>query len=167
MSKFLGVLLFLLSTLAIQVHAQETMTPDRKDQVKKLLDVTGALNMARSMSAAAVKQLANRIKKARPNIPADTVDEIASEVNRTFSEVLAAEGGLVDALSALYAKYYSEEEINALITFYETPLGKKMATVAPRFYQEASVIGQRFTRGLTPLLAERIKAILKQKGFEA
>lgn len=146
MSKFLSALLILLPTLAIQVHGQETTTLDRRDQVKKLLDVTGALTVGRSMSAAAAKQMTDRIKKARPNIPADTVDEIANEVNRTISNALVAEGGLVDLLSSVYAKYFSDEEINALISFYETPLGKKVATLTPRITQEAFAIGQRFAR---------------------
>lgn len=167
MNKILGALLFLLPTLTIQVHAQEITTPDRKDQVKKLLETTGVMNTGRSMAAAAVKQMADRIKKTRPNIPPDTVDEVASEVSRTLSEALAAEGELVDALSALYAKYYSDDEISELIKFYDTPLGKKIAVVTPRLHQEASAIGQRIARSLIPLLAERIRAILKQRGFEA
>lgn len=46
-------------------------------------------------------------------------------------------------LAALYAREFTEAELRELIRFYQTPVGRKMATLGPRLSQARMEIGQR------------------------
>ena len=51
---------------------------------------------------------------------------------------------LVDMAIPAYKKYYSDEEIKQLISFYQTPLGQKMLDTAPKLVAETQAAGQNW-----------------------
>jgi hypothetical protein len=166
MKRFFSVLFILLFISAIQVHAEEILTAEKKEDIRKLLEVTGALNVGKVMSEALVKQMVETIKKVRPDIPAYMFDMVADEVNKTLSEGIVAKGGYIDLIVLIYHRYFSHNEIKGLISFYQTPLGKKTMTVMPAMTQEAMAASQRWGQSLIPIIEQRMKARFKQKGIE-
>jgi hypothetical protein len=166
MKRFFSVLFILLFISAIKVNAEEILTAEKKEDIKKLLEVTGALNVGKLMSEAVMKQMVETIKKVRPDIPAHMFDIVSDEVNKTFSEGAVAKGGYIDLIVVIYHRYFSHSEIKGLISFYQTPLGKKTVTVMPTMTQEAIAVGQRWGQGLVPIIEQRIKSRFKQKGIE-
>ena len=51
---------------------------------------------------------------------------------------------LLDMAIPAYKKYYSDEEIKQLISFYQTPLGQKMLDTAPKLVAETQAAGQNW-----------------------
>jgi hypothetical protein len=166
MKKLASALFVLFLASAIQVHADENLTPEKRENIKRLLEVTGAMKVGQLMSEAVVKQMTESIKKVRPEISSSTFDIVADEVNKTISEGMVAKGGFIDLVVPVYHKYLSNDEIKGLLSFYQTPLGKKAVTVLPAMTREAMVIGQRWGQNLGPVIEQRVKARLKQKGIE-
>jgi hypothetical protein len=68
---------------------------------------------------------------------------------------------LVNLVVPVYSKYFSHEEINALIAFYSTRLGEKITTTMPAVVQECMVIGQQW--GVR--LAQQVEADLREEGY--
>lgn len=151
---------------AINSYAAENLTPEKWEDTKKLLQITGALQSGQAMSEAVVKQMAEAIKKARPDIPPHMFDVLADEVNKIIAEELAAKGGLIDLMVGLYHNHFTHEEIKGLLAFYQTPLGRKAGSLAPVMSREGFVIGQRWGQSLGPKIGQRIKARFKENGFE-
>ena len=54
---------------------------------------------------------------------------------------------------------------NLLIKFYESPLGKKMASVRPEITKEGIVVAEQWVRYLEPLLIKAIEKSLEKEGY--
>jgi hypothetical protein len=61
----------------------------------------------------------------------------------------------------IYEKYYTETDINQLITFYNSPIGKKMIATMPQIMQESMTAGQSWGKQIR----QRVLAQLKEKGY--
>ncbi|HYA39158.1 MAG TPA: DUF2059 domain-containing protein [Candidatus Methylomirabilis sp.] len=158
---FLGVM----ALLWTNANAAEELTPAKREDIKRLLQATGAMQIAQTMSQAAVNQMSEAIKNARPDIPPQMFDIMSEEVNKTVSEEMTVKGGFVDLMVVLYNKYYTHEDIKGLLAFFESPLGKKASSLAPVMSREGFVIGQRWGQSLAPIIEERVKARFKEKGI--
>lgn len=175
MFQFLRVLFLASLTASPLVHAQESAPPteqssgvpaEKQQRIEKLLEVTGALNIAKLMSDAVTRQMINAVKQARADIPPEAFDIVAEEVNSVISEAMVARGGFVDLIIPVYAKHFTTDDLDALIAFYETPVGRKAVDVMPRVTQEAMQIGQRWGQSLGPTIVERVRARFKDQGIE-
>lgn len=61
----------------------------------------------------------------------------------------------------LYREAYTEAELRELISFYQTPVGKKTVRLTPRLMREGAEIGQRQITPHLPELQRRIQERLK------
>lgn len=70
-------------------------------------------------------------------VAADKKEAFTKEINETLPE-------LYSSLAKIYVQEYTHEEIKQLITFYETPLGQKVAKNSTRLAQKGMGIGQNW-----------------------
>ena len=166
----LPVLAILLATLP--VHAQNVypdegvVAPEKRQRIERLLEVTGALNIAKMMSEAVTRQMTNAISQARPDIPAEAMDIVAQETNAVISDAMVAKGGFIDLIIPVYAKHFTNEELDGLIAFYESPVGAKTVRVMPQITREAMQIGEAWGQSLGPTIVERVKIRFEEKGYQ-
>lgn len=121
--------------LVAPVTAQQRRAPDAATTaaIRKLLDLTGAARLAvQSMEAVMPAQRA-----ANPQIPAVFWDAFLAHARRDMPQ-------LVDSLVPIYAAHYTRAELEELVRFYESPLGKRLSEVQPRITQESIAAGQRW-----------------------
>ena len=78
---------------------------------------------------------------------------------------ISAKGGLMDRVVPLYDKYYTIGEIQALIQFYETPLGKKVTALRPAIAKEIMVVAEEWINFLKPLLVKALAKSLEKEGY--
>ncbi len=143
-----GAFLLLVGSTA-SAQAVESKTADaRAADVRKLLEVTGAVRMGLQMTTT----LSQSLRKAHPEVP----DAIWSELLAEFrSEELTA------LAVPIYMKYLSAEEIQGLLAFYESPLGRKLLEVQPQILQESVVVGRQWGEEC----ARRVMKRLREKGY--
>jgi len=60
----------------------------------------------------------------------------------------------------LYDKYFTEEDLQAMIDFYKTPTGKKTISVMPQLLQESM---QRVSQIIQPEATRIFKEIFEQE----
>jgi len=152
----------------VSAHAQDPgqVAPQKRQRIERLLEVTGALNVAKIMSAAVTREMTNAGKQARPDIPPEALDIVAEEVNSVIAEAMAAKGGFVDLIVPVYAKHFTDDELDVLIEFYGTPVGKKTVNVMPQVTKEAMQIGQSWGQSLGPTIVQRVRQRLQAEGIE-
>lgn len=51
---------------------------------------------------------------------------------------------LMDLMVPIYAKYYTEEDLDNIIRFYETPSGRRMADAQPKIATDAMGVAQQW-----------------------
>ncbi len=78
---------------------------------------------------------------------------------------VSAEGGLMDRVVPLYDKHYTQGEIQKLIQFYETPLGKKVSALRPQIAKESMVVAEEWINFLEPLLVQALAKSLEKEGY--
>ncbi|MCK8044207.1 DUF2059 domain-containing protein [Shewanella sp. 1CM18E] len=101
------------------------------ESVKQLMQKTGA----GELGVQAMKQMLPALKNIIPDAPESFWTDYMAEFNPE---------DLVEMTVPIYQKYLTEEEVQALNAFYDTPAGKKLIKVQPRIMQESMMAGQQW-----------------------
>jgi hypothetical protein len=141
----------------------DDLTPEKRADIERLLEMTGALAIGQQMSSAVVEQMIGFLRKARPDIPERVLEVLPAEVDAVISENV---GAIKDLTIPLYHKYFTGEEIKGMIQFYSTPLGRKTVQTMPQLMNESFEVGQQWGKSLGPAIQARVQARLKKEGFD-
>ncbi|WP_294310731.1 DUF2059 domain-containing protein [uncultured Chryseobacterium sp.] len=123
----------------------------KEAKVKELIEVIGVSKMA-SLGA---KQFIDAYKENYKMIPDEFWNEFLKEVSsEEFSKLYIP----------IYAKYYSESDLDELIRFYKTPLGQKIITNTPLIMKESVEVGRDFGQKIGKRLVEKLS---EAKGYQS
>ena len=160
---FFGIIIIL--SLGSSVLADE-LTPAKEADIKKLMELTGAINIGFQLGKMMSQQINQQIRSLRPDIPTHALDIVDEEIFNLAKKSMAEEGGLIDILITIYSKYYTHQEIKGLTEFYQTDLGKKTIRIMPNLMSESMIAGQQWAQRLAPALTEIVQRRLKEEGIE-
>jgi len=76
-------------------------------------------------------------RAANPQIPAAFWDAFLARARRDIPQ-------LVDSLVPIYASHFTRPELDELVRFYQSPLGRHLAEVQPLITQASVQAGQRW-----------------------
>ena len=97
--------------------------------IRQLLVVTGTSKlMAQEMD-----QMVASLRNGLPDAPPEFWTKFRARVNTD---------DLIALIVPVYDKYYTLDDINGLLAFYQTPLGQKVITTLPQVTRESMTIGQ-------------------------
>lgn len=124
MKKMKKVLLvcLLISTFTLQINAQENS--NFKNETVEFLKLTGAGSA-----------FENAIEQIGAMVSEENKAAYIIEANGTLD-------GLYEKMAELYMAEFTEDEIQELVTFYNTDLGKKLADKQLGLTQKAMMFGQ-------------------------
>ncbi|WP_300673236.1 DUF2059 domain-containing protein [Soonwooa sp.] len=103
----------------------------KEQKVEKLLDLMGTTSNMKLM----FEQMMNQYQKSYSSVPSAYWEKVRLKVN--YKE-------LQSKVAIIYANHFTEEDIDGLIKFYETPLGKKTIKELPLIMQESMTAGQEW-----------------------
>ncbi len=163
-SIFTAILLTLIaiSTLPSMGFSEE-LTPEKEKVIVKLLEVTGSKNIGLQMGNAINQSLANSLKSSNPEIPNRAFEILAEETNNLMVKGI---DDLMNSIIPLYHKYFTKTEIEELLAFYETPLGKKTIATLPQLMSESMALGQKWGESMIPELVAKVQSRFKEEGIE-
>jgi hypothetical protein len=118
-------------------------------KIKQLMELTGTGKMAVQV----VDQIISTTAVRNPKVDPKFWEEFSKSINPE---------DMINLIMPVYEKFYSEEDIDNMIIFYNTPTGKKMIQVLPDLTQESMRVGQQW--GMK--IAEDIMKKLKDKGYK-
>jgi hypothetical protein len=87
------------------------------------------------------------------------------EVLKSEFELAFNGSDMKDKEIALYAKYFTHEDVKGMLTFYESDLGKKTIAVMPSLTREAALIGQQWGEANMLRVLDVLRARLKAEGL--
>ena len=162
-------LVFALLIINLADAGAKTTNPEKRVDIRKLIQLTGLEDVVLISADNVVDKIFPILKKAiAKDNPAVTEAVFAIMKTTTISLVkrqISSPGGLVDRVIPIYDRHYSHNEIRALIKFYESPLGKKMASIRPDITKEGIVVAEQWVRYLEPLLIQAIEKNLEKEGY--
>lgn len=139
---FITILLVGLSVTAFSQNIS------KNQKIRDLLELTGAGKLGEQIA----KKMLASFKDSYSNVDPQFWDEFSNQIK---SE------DLVNLIVPIYDKYYTEDDIDQLISFYKTPIGKKVIETLPAISQESMQAGQTWGREL----AQKVMRQLKEKGY--
>jgi len=162
-------LVFALLIISSADAGVKTIDPEKRLDISKLIKLTGLEEVVILSADSAVDRIFPILKKAiAKDNPVVTEAVLAIMKRTTISLVkrqISSRGGLVDRVIPIYDRHYTHNEIRALIKFYESPLGQKMASVRPEITREGIVVAEQWVRYLEPLLIQAIEKSLEKEGY--
>jgi outer membrane lipoprotein-sorting protein len=127
--------------------APDTIDKEKEQDIKRLL----SLILPRDRMNYLLADVLNGMKKAMPQVPEKVWQEVTGELH--FNSEL-----LVQIYIPLYDSYYTDDEIKQLITFYESPLGKKVVRSSILIELEADRHGKIVGRELIKRISDKLRA---------
>jgi uncharacterized protein len=143
------IILTLLITSSVASIAQKDN--QYKTTLKKLMEVSGSEQTFKAV----ISQFFTLFKNQNSQVP----DSIWSELEQEFYNTSTDE--LVAMLTPVYEKHLTEADLQKIIEFYQSPVGKKYAEKTPFITQESMQVGQQWGTKIGEHFAER----LKQNGY--
>jgi len=119
----------------------------KREKIKHLLELTGSGKLGMQV----MDQMMSSFKNSYSTVKQEFWDNFRKEINANDIENL---------ILPVYDKYYTETDIDQLITFYNSPIGKKMINTMPLVMQETMKAGQNWGKEIS----EKVLARLKEKG---
>ena len=116
--------------------------------IKTMLELTGSGNLGVQVA----QNMLASFRKSLPDVPEIFWSDFSKEVN---PEVLTS------MIIPIYDKHYSFDEINKMIEFYRTDLGKKIISATPEIMQESMQVGQIWGKEI----GQKVYENLKEKGY--
>ena len=135
--------------------AQTAGDGEKTALIRELMQLNNALGSADTVAQAMLQHLTAALRQRDPNLP-PAVAKIVQE--ETLSIFRANQAALIADVGQIYEKNFTAAELRDVLAFYRTPTGKKFTKTMPAVAQESMQVGQRWAQGITPKLAERIKA---------
>jgi uncharacterized protein len=135
--------------------ADAKIDPAKEADIRKLMALTGVEQLSGQMVNNLEPGMKASLTQAFPpgEYRAQLVDLFLAKLRGKISVAV------VELAVPIYDKYFSDAELRELLTFYETPIGKKTITVMPQLMTElmtsSQQLGQQLGRdSLAEVLAE-------------
>jgi hypothetical protein len=122
-------------------RARVQLKQAKEDDIRKLMEVTGAPEIAIQTMDGAEKNMRSLISDSLP--AGDYREKLVDLFFEKFHSKRDAKQ-LAGLIIPIYDKYYSDDEIKQLIQLYQTPLGQKMLSVLPKVAAESQAAGMKW-----------------------
>jgi hypothetical protein len=107
-------------------------------------------------------QVQNRLIRDRPDLFA----EIAAAVEVAALKLTARRADLNNDVARIWARAFSEEELDQIATFFASPAGEKYKELAPTIGEDILKVSQGWMNRVNEELLDRTREELKKEGYE-
>ena len=153
MKKILFILVFVLgvSVVTMAQTAQNQPSKEYVAELKKMIVLSGSDATFKVM----IPQMFAMMKQQLPNVPVEFWTETEKEMMKTLVD------DLVGILAPIYQKHLTLKDLQEIVKFYESPIGKKMAAAQPAIASDSMKVGQQWGMNI----AMKVQEALKAKGY--
>jgi uncharacterized protein len=123
-------------------------TNSKNEKIKQMLELTGSAKLGVQIAKQVISSFREKYNYVEPAFWTSLEAEIKPD-------------DLTNMVIPIYAKYYSEDEIDQIIAFYNSPVGKKMIEITPSILQESMSSGKNWGQEIS----ERVNKSLREKGY--
>jgi hypothetical protein len=138
--------------------------PALRDDIVRLMDMTGVSARSAQLASMASDAVLSGMRQTQPSVSPRLI-EIVQEVLKNEFERAFNGSEIKDKQVALYARYFTHEDVKGMLAFYESDLGKKTIAATPSLTREAALIGQQWAEANMPRVLDVLKARLKAEGL--
>ena len=123
--------------------------PGKEARIRELLVLTGT----GALGTQVMTRMLDSFRKSLPDVPAEFWDDFQGQVHPEELEAM---------IVPIYEKHFDESEIDGMLAFYRTALGKKVIRELPGIMNESFSAGQEWGQSIARKAIEQ----LKKKGYK-
>src|SRR3954464_4960904 len=127
------------STVVAGTATKPKITPEKEAKIRRLLSLSGVQETVTTMMDGMEKSMRPMLAASLPD--GEYREKLIGVFLQRFREK-ATVARMVDIAVPAYDKYFSDEELDAVIAFYETPIGRKALSVTPKIVAEVQETGR-------------------------
>jgi uncharacterized protein len=154
-----AVLALALTSTALPAFAQE-LAPEHLALARRYVDLTDNNSVYEVTLVQVAVETMRTILSQNPDLT-DTVDTAITAVLDTYRD---RKGELLDQFARVYALRFTMEELQQIVTFYESPVGSKLVTVNAQAGQDLQAIQEVFEVNLRTEFFAQVRAELREAG---
>lgn len=147
-------------TLSLFVISGLSATPEsHRKAAKDVITVISAPEDLTQSVSQALTPFLNQLK--RKGMP----DKLRTDVRRAFMAWIREDivwEEMVPPMIDLYVEEFTEDELNQILAFYQTPVGRKMIKKFPTLFASGAKIGQDYAKSKQADLLQRIQPIISK-----
>lgn len=142
------------------IAAAQQPTPAAVSLSKEVLETKGGLTMFEPIVPGVIETAKNVLLQQSPNLQKD-LNETAATLR---AQLAPRTNELKGEIAKIYATRFTEAELKELLTFFKSPLGKKLLQEEPRFVEASLTRAQDWSNRLSEEVLGKIRAEMKKKG---
>ena len=127
---------------------------------RQLIAATGATTVFNPLIAGVVEQAKLLFLQQNPGLAKD-LNEIAAKLR---TDLAPRFGELNEEMAKLYATSFTEQELKAILVFYESPAGKKLLAQQPNVVDASMKFAQDWANKLSDQVIAKMRDELKKRG---
>jgi hypothetical protein len=127
---------------------------------KELVAFTGSMTLFNPLIAGVVEQAKLLFLQQNPGLSKD-LNEIAVKIRADLAPRFAE---LSDEVARLYATNFTDQELKAILAFYQSPAGKKLLEQQPTVVDASMKFAQEWANKLSDEVIAKMREELKKRG---
>ncbi len=147
--------------LTIAAQAQE-IAPEHLALAKKYVELTDTGAIFQRTILQTAQESVDHLVQQNPEIGED----ILTAARDVAKEYLQGDNLVHDNFARIYAVHYDMEELNQIIAFYETDIGKKILASNIEINKNLQTAARLTEVNISTDFAVRLRVNLKEKGFD-
>jgi hypothetical protein len=142
--KFLSITIACLLSATVFAQTEKEYT----ETLRKMFEVSGTEESYKTV----IEQMFKMYKLNYTEVDAEIWDDLHKEFAKTSLN------DLTEMLAPVYEKYMTKEDLEQVIAFYESPVGRKFARNTPFIMEESMQVGQEWGLKIGQEFEEKMRA---------
>jgi len=135
-------------------------SPAAMTTAKELVSATGATAVFNPLIAGVVEQAKLLFLQQDPGLAKD-LNEIANQMRTDLAPRFSE---LTNEVATLYATNFTEDELKAILAFYQSPVGKRLLQRQPQVIDTSVKFAQNWANKLSDEVTAKMREELKKRG---
>lgn len=153
-----------LAQASAQARKGPAVDPALRADIERLMDMTGVSATGAQMASAVSDAFLNGLRQTQQSVPPRVIEVVREVLNTEFEQAFNGPE-IRERQIALYAKYFTPDDVKGMLAFYQTDLGKKAIAAMPSLTREGSAIGEQWARSNMPRVLQVLEQRLKSEGL--
>ncbi|GEM_PF-5747827 len=164
-------LLFLALPASVTLAQEAAPVPEVTDQYKKtlrrFLEIQGEfVSYSDNVVYGAANETLGQIQASGTQVTEEMSQIVLEESKEKFGKKFDDMDFVTDLFAPVYAKYFTQADLDTMLAFWTTPTGRKNLEAAATLNQETFAAIQQVTFGISPAFQLAVDARLRELGYE-
>jgi uncharacterized protein len=162
-ARLLCATLFALGlALALGIAAAEAQQPSATAvaTAKEVITAKGAGELYRPLVSGVIERTKSVLLQTNPMLSKD-LNEVAAKLHADYATRTAE---LMTEVAKVYASRFTEQELKDALSFYKSPLGRKLVSEEPSILDQSMRTAQTWAEGLSQEVIAKMRTEMKKRG---